>query len=172
MNAIMGLTMWQPWAWAIAAGLKDLENRDWAPPTSLRWLAIHSGSKPSTKKSANPDTYSIEYIERMMEDIADLTGPKPPTLDEMAFGAIIGVAEVIGYHSRGQMPSHLRFNKRTETMPDPEASPWRSDTEFAILFGRVATLETPIPHKGTQKLWVVPPEHLVVLREAARRAVA
>ncbi len=34
----------QPWAWLLAAGWKDIENRGWNPqfPT---WLAVHAGKK-------------------------------------------------------------------------------------------------------------------------------
>lgn len=42
------LTLWQPWAWLIVAGHKDIENRPWKPGARLeigdRFL-IHAGKK-------------------------------------------------------------------------------------------------------------------------------
>jgi len=46
---IYGLTLYQPWAWAIAEGYKKIENRPWAPPPSVlankSFIAIHAGVK-------------------------------------------------------------------------------------------------------------------------------
>lgn len=43
------LTIWQPWAWWIAAGAKPVENREWIPPSGLLMpgedLAIHAAKK-------------------------------------------------------------------------------------------------------------------------------
>lgn len=42
MTNIKALTVWQPWAWLIVAGHKDVENRCW--PTKHRGpLLIHAG---------------------------------------------------------------------------------------------------------------------------------
>lgn len=42
--SLLGLTVHQPWAWAIAAGHKPLENRKWKPPADVlgKYLAIHA----------------------------------------------------------------------------------------------------------------------------------
>ncbi len=46
------LTVWQPWAWAISAGLKLVENRDWLPNWKLLKvgddIAIHAGTHAPT----------------------------------------------------------------------------------------------------------------------------
>jgi len=44
---LIALTLWRPWAWSVAAGLKRIENRGWKPPASLigKRLAIHAGEK-------------------------------------------------------------------------------------------------------------------------------
>jgi hypothetical protein len=44
--AMRALTIKQPWAWAIVAGHKRIENRSWAPPMALldgERFAIHAG---------------------------------------------------------------------------------------------------------------------------------
>ncbi len=43
MNA---LTLWQPWAQLIAAGLKTVETRSWKPPTDIGELLICSARRP------------------------------------------------------------------------------------------------------------------------------
>jgi hypothetical protein len=46
---IWGLTIHQPWSWAIAEGHKPIENRTWAPPLKVlrgnTFLAIHAGAQ-------------------------------------------------------------------------------------------------------------------------------
>lgn len=38
------LSVQQPWAWLLATGRKDIENRTW--PTALRgWVLLHAGKK-------------------------------------------------------------------------------------------------------------------------------
>lgn len=43
------LTLWQPWASLIAAGIKTHETRSWAPPASLigQRIAVHSAVRPT-----------------------------------------------------------------------------------------------------------------------------
>lgn len=44
-DTIRGITIWRPWAWAIAHAGKTIENRSWSPPNGVTHLAIHAGSK-------------------------------------------------------------------------------------------------------------------------------
>ena len=104
MNKLEGIThaisIRQPWAWLVAAGWQDIENRTWH--TNYRGaIAIHAS------KEADEDVYhpvellratlwaeygtnqSSEYdhnLGRFYEETGDLRN----------FGAIIGVATVIG----------------------------------------------------------------------------
>ena len=45
------LTIWQPWASLIIAGVKPYEFRGWYPPASIigRRIAIHAGARPVRK---------------------------------------------------------------------------------------------------------------------------
>lgn len=46
------LTIWQPYAGLIVAGVKPVENRTWAPPCKPGTrIAIHAGSKHDTRMS-------------------------------------------------------------------------------------------------------------------------
>jgi hypothetical protein len=74
------LTIHQPWAWAIAAGHKRVENRKWS--TSHRGeLAIHAGSSRK----------SIESATAFCRD----QGIEPPAFDDLPRGAIIAVVDLI-----------------------------------------------------------------------------
>jgi hypothetical protein len=79
------LTVQQPWAWAIAHGGKDVENRTWS--TSHRGpLAIHAG------KSYDRATDGL---------VAGLAGVAAlPTLSTVR-GAIVAVAHLAGVHIYG-----------------------------------------------------------------------
>jgi tetratricopeptide (TPR) repeat protein len=71
------LSIRQPWAWAICAGLKTIENRSWS--NDYRGpVAIHAGA-------------SKETIKQLQADHPDGTFP----WDDLAYGAIVGVAELV-----------------------------------------------------------------------------
>lgn len=72
------LSIMQPWAWLIAAGHKDIENRSW-PTTFCGPVLIHAGKK-------------FDFDPQMDWDWDDIT----PRLDEMHTGGIVGEAEIVG----------------------------------------------------------------------------
>jgi hypothetical protein len=39
---VKAITLRQPWAWLVAAGIKRIENRGWLP-SEPGWIAIHAG---------------------------------------------------------------------------------------------------------------------------------
>jgi hypothetical protein len=78
------LSIRQPWAWAIIAGVKDVENRTW--PTSYRGpLLIHAGLKD--------DLNGWEFLDELGIPLP----VDPPT------GGIVGVVDLVdclqGYDS-------------------------------------------------------------------------
>ncbi len=73
-----GLSIRQPWAWLIATGQKDVENRSW--PTSFRGeFLIHAG------KIFDDEGY--RWITSKM-------GLRMPDQSEFERGGIVGVAEI------------------------------------------------------------------------------
>lgn len=75
------LTLWQPWAWAIAHAGKRIENRNWPPP---RWIigeeiAIHAG-----KKIDKDDAFDL--LDELEHDDVDFV-----------LGAVVAVATVKGW---------------------------------------------------------------------------
>lgn len=88
---IPALSIRNPWAWLIANGHKDIENRDW--PTKYRgWFYIHTGLKL--------DDGAALSIARIALDL-----PKPiefpPTYEK---GGIIGMAEIVDCVEQSDSP--------------------------------------------------------------------
>jgi hypothetical protein len=104
------LTIKQPWASAIAAGVKDLENRSWDPSRMLftgaghsnGWFAVHAGASYQ-----NPRTY---YTKDMMQRLwpALLTtrhDHKAALFPQSRIIALAHVTEIVSYNeivSRGK----------------------------------------------------------------------
>lgn len=79
MDAQYALTVRQPWAWAIASGHKDIENRTWRADRVLgHQILIHAGL----------GFWTLEE----MALVNELTGGKLPT--EVPVGAIVAVVTV------------------------------------------------------------------------------
>jgi hypothetical protein len=77
------LSIRQPWAWLIASGFKDIENRSW--PTNFRGeFLIHAGKMPDEEMHWGSNRRQIEkLINQPMPDMADFQR-----------GGIIGIAEI------------------------------------------------------------------------------
>lgn len=81
------LSIRQPWAYLIVAGIKPIENRTWL--THHRGpLAIHAGVHPARE--------SIERIEQRF-------GIKIPR-EQLQFGGIVGTAELTGIVTTSSSP--------------------------------------------------------------------
>jgi ASCH domain len=81
------LSIRQPWAWAICAGHKDVENRSWK--TRHRGpFAIHAGS-------ARPAASNVEWIRETL-------GISVPS--SLTRGAIIGVANLVDIIDNSRSP--------------------------------------------------------------------
>lgn len=166
MKVLRSISLWQPWAWAIAHAGKDTENRSWPPPSWLvgSYLAIHA--------SRRWDEESARGLERVM----GIKVGRPPVL-----GAIVAVARVAGVHDGTDDPTDAGGLQlaaprgRCPTKEHPEGSPWYAPGSVAWLLEDVTAIE-PVPCKGAQKLWVVPEAIAAQVRlrwkEARARAAA
>jgi ASCH domain len=105
----LALSIRQPWAWAICAGLKDVENRTWS--TAYRGLFIvHAGAR-------KPAASDIEWI-------GEHVGISVPT--QLPLGALIGQAElrdvVEGSESPWAFPGHFHWLLANATLWDEPIS--------------------------------------------------
>lgn len=86
------LTVWHPWAWAIAAGHKTIENRGWQPTGKRRdpneRFALHAG---------------LRYDPGANDQIRAL-GIEPPPREVLAFGAVIATFQIRGVVEASEDP--------------------------------------------------------------------
>lgn len=138
MTEMRGLSVRQPYAWAIACAGKTVENR--SRPTRYRGLlAIHaSKTKPSSDDVHNP---------LILNAIAELGNVIDPAASSM--GAIVAVAELYGCH---QWPDAGSCNGRGR----PPCSPWASPDQWHWKLRKVRPLPEPVPCRGMLGLWRLP----------------
>lgn len=94
-ETLRGLTLWQPWAWAIAHGGKRIENRPWRPwPEVLgKLIAIHAAARVDVATEAAAAAF-----------IHPRTGVVVPEAATLPRGAIVAVARVTGYVTASRDP--------------------------------------------------------------------
>lgn len=143
----LAITIWQPWATLIALGLKPIENRRWTPPAGTvgEPLYIHAG------KRWDHDGFRAA---------ADLAGDAfPRDKDAYPFGAVIGRVTL----ADGHWSSACVRGQYGDLHPDgPYAcSRWAMGGNGGMSHWRLAdpvSLPNPVPCRGFQKLWTLPPE--------------
>lgn len=149
------LTLWRPWPAMIfhlpEAQAKRVENRSWKPP---RWLigqriAIHAG----------------ERIDRdAMTACSMMLGQTFPAAEVTLAAGIIGTA-IVASVTNGAEVEHRVFHgivkaaevSAADRLWHAQVARWFSGP-FGWLIDDVRTLAEPIPCKGRQGLWDVPPE--------------
>lgn len=161
------LTVVQPWAHLIVRGRKRVENRSWEPTTrGLQvgdYLAIHAGMRVDLScwegaYQTMPDDEAAPL--RGLIESAVFTLParagRALAATLVPFGAIVGVARLAAVEDEAPEDG------------DYWCGPW------GWRFDRVQAIE-PVPCKGAQGLWRLPPGVLGAVRErwqAAREAAS
>lgn len=130
------LTLWQPWAWAVAHAGKNVENRTWSPPKAAigQRIAIHAGK-----------AIDFNIVNQMQSGRWSKASPvciDCPDPDDMVRGAIIATAVI----DRVMTPGVL---DRLRVL-------WGTPSQYGWVLRDVITLDEPIPCKGMQGLWTVP----------------
>ncbi|MEK6418463.1 MAG: ASCH domain-containing protein [Burkholderia gladioli] len=124
----------QPWAWLIAAGLKDIENRTWR--TSYRGPILIHAAKGMTR-----DEY--EDVDFWLSDEGfAITLPARETLHR---GGIIGVAELVNCFEWGV-----------------GASPWHMPGQYGFKLENFRALPSFVPYKGRLGIFEVQADHMIV----------
>jgi hypothetical protein len=143
MAELRGLTIWQPWADAIAYGTKRVENRPWLAPPWMKdggLLAIHAGQ--ATAWDARPPGG---------EGWAD----PPMGLPRMSHGVILAVATLEGCHWP-LSPVRAFTRAGHPCAPGAQCSPWGAADEVHWELAGVVALSEPVPCRGKQRLWRLP----------------
>lgn len=129
------LTIWQPWASAVATCHRPLENRPWPPPRNLigRPFALHAGKR--------------------WDDDATLCrnlGIDDSLLESR--GAVICIATI----DRVIIPDALPGTAEHVDTLTAEERRWYSGA-YGWIFRDVLRLREPVPCRGFQHLWTLPP---------------
>jgi hypothetical protein len=145
------ISLWQPWASAIALGLKTIETRSWA--TNYRGpIAIH----------ASLTRVGLKQLYPFKEDIMKCFSEKGITnLNELPFGAIVATADLVDcikipkdiygtIYFKGNV-----VNKELHLIDDEILFGDYTSGRFAWILDNIKALEKPIPTKGKQGFWEI-----------------
>ena len=151
-----GLTVKQPWAWAIVHGGKDVENRSRSLGPYRGLVAIHAGLGEAPLSEWTPTLHGA------MADT--FTDPGVMVRDVLGCrGVVIGIADLVDAHEcdwavmdEEQMSCCL---SRWAQYP-PDADVWHH-----LILANPRPLATPIPWRGAQGLWTVPADLEAAIRE-------
>lgn len=121
---VRGLSVKQPWTWAICHGGKPVENRTWPVPDGLigALLFLHASRSADAGAFADP---RIAGLVRM------------PARRALPAGAVVGTARLVG--------SHLGTADCCGPWGDPGAHHWQLED--------IRVLSTPIPYRGALGFW-------------------
>lgn len=154
MTDIRGLTIRQPWAYAIAHAEKTIENRGWT--TGYRGLiAIHAAA------SAGPRD-QWEYAADMVADLANIPY-RDVERGMQVRSAIVAVAYLSGVCSTSYGLPH-RMGLACD------CGPWAMPRQRHLKLIGVTALARPVPCKGALGLWRLPP-HVAAAVQKQTRAV-
>lgn len=166
------LTLHRPWPWAIVhlpeTHAKRVENRTWEPPRAMlgEAIAIHAGR--------HFDVGALDFVAAQCPD----DGPLPPQREEEHPLGIVGVARLLGVAlDRGNQGVGFRWMEGITNEQGCDAVKRLFTREWFVgpvgwILADVVALPEPVPCKGAQGLWVVPPaiEQLVLAQWRARAA--
>ena len=131
------LTLWQPWAWAVASGIKRVENRKWEPHAKMlgQRIAIHASMKWDKTSDA------------MLRRLLHAEEPAAPTRAECLHGVILGTAVI---------DCVVTKSDDAERIAGPHQKRWFFGP-YGWILRDIQMLVVPIACRGYQKLWTVSP---------------
>lgn len=138
------ITLWQPWASAIALGLKTYETRGWS--TKVRGPILIHAAKRWTPAEREFCSNMASFFNR-------------PDLENPSLGAIVAMADITSVHSTEDIRDNL---SETEL-----AFGNYEDNRFAWGLENIRAFEEPIPYKGGQGFFKVPSD--IVLNAAVKK---
>ena len=142
------LTIRQPHAWAVARGLKTIENRPWSV-TYRGPVMIHAGQVLGSALAFHEVT---ELAGRAGVEVPLLGQPGAPT--ETAFGAVIAVADLVRSHR------WVECRHRCD--------PWAHPEKAHLRLANPRILAYPVPATGNTIMWN-PSADLIAEVQAALR---
>lgn len=145
------LSVRQPYAWAIAHGRKDIENRSWA--TCYRGpLAIHAGARWDEGGAYDKRVLMalFDYGDRFDPPLrVERLGPKTVRLvcdRQLTPGAVVAVVDVVGICTA------------RSTSEQCGCGVWAVEGQCHWRLANPRPLSAPVPCKGRLGLWGLPDE--------------
>lgn len=167
------LTLYQPWATLVAAGIKTIETRSWR--TSYRGpLAIHAAAREpkagEVVAGGVVSSHRIEYHDRVDEGWHWRAWGDDQPLHRLPVGAIVAVCRLVdcvpvveprthdytGPHLRQDSDGLHFYNFGTgRCMAVDDQRPYGDFTpgRFGWLLEDIRPLPRPVPWRGRQQLW-------------------
>jgi len=143
------ISLWQPWASAIALGHKRIETRSWS--TNYRGpIAIHAA------KRWDAGQQEFAMTERAF---GRLPGRLP-------FGAIVAVARLVGVKRTGDLVASCELTAVERLYGD------YAEGRYGWILEGIIPLPLPIGFKGSQGFFEVPDDILAQSKLAAQKAQA
>jgi activating signal cointegrator 1 len=144
------ISLYQPWASFVAAGIKPFETRSWSPPAALigQRIAIHAAKKKTPRVDSK---WALRC-----------------GVDSLPLGAVVCTAILAGAYRCYSGPEggrHVWSIERLSGSPHeylPLVTPAAITTDeygdyawgrWAWLLTNIERLDPPIPAQGTQRFW-------------------
>jgi len=154
------LTLYEPWAWLVLHGWKEVETRSWH--TDYRGLlAIHAGKKRDVDG---------KILHLRMNAVRGVSDRLIPPFEELPFGCVIATCRLAAIIATAAYdPKVLETNCRFMSPPFEPAHGWETERlfgnygpgRFAWILRDVMPVDPPIEAHGWQQLWNwTPPAHL------------
>lgn len=146
------ISLWQPWASAIAVGAKCYETRSWPAVSGgglySGWLAIHASKRTKEPKEDGGEELSYVWLQLCANEPMSakrFISAGFSKWEKLPLGAVVAVG-------------WLKASHRTEKLHvSSEENNWGGfgSGRFAWEFSEVWRLNTPLPVRGEQKLFDV-----------------
>lgn len=142
------LTVWNPWAVLIAAGVKPYEFRSWVAPAWIRGqrIAIHAGARKPKRGEVEDIIHAVERGGGRDIGITDAEKALQVLLapETWWYSSVLCTA-VIGRHVRACHLAELGVTRNDSDRDD--------HFNFAWPLQDVVRLEPPVPARGAQGFW-------------------
>lgn len=143
------ITLWEPWASAIARGNKRIENRTWKPPKTVRGkrIAIHAGK-----------SLDEEVVSDLLEDcLFDFASYKHFPGHILCTARVSGVIKTGGIFIGPERIDAAWFGREPE-LTDRYHFEWLAPQQYGWVLTDVRRLAEPVEVRGHQGVWIIDDE--------------
>lgn len=163
------LSLWQPWATAIALGSKTIETRHW--DTSYRGpLAIHAAQRRNVGELKT--LWRDAYWKGALFDLTGIGASAQTLLDKLPFGAIVATCYLEDCRRSESFTPRVLYEYRYAKGDHNGKYPYRHDDlgnfgpeRFGFVLSNITPLVRPVPWKGNRKFFEVPNDiHAIAAR--------